>query len=134
MWVPPTEGSNPYHYHNVVKGAKYNVRARRQKFIDWKAIYVDPRPQHRGVAEIAPYFRFHNSGSAYHATDVEFRGFMGRMTQFGRTVFMVFRDAWGQITMIPNNVIRDLIRVVIVNPLTAVIALHMPQQIHEMED
>ena len=59
---------------------------------------------------------------------------MGRMTQFGRTVFMVFRDAWGQITMIPNNVIRDLIRVVIVNPLTAVIALHMPQQIHEMED
>ena len=123
----------PYYYHNVVKGAKYNVRARRQKFIDWKAIYVDPRPQNRGVAEIAPYFNFHNSGNAYAAPNVEFRGFMGRMTQFGRTVFMVFRDAWGQITMIPNNMIRDLRRF-IVPPLTAVIALHMPQQIHEMED
>ena len=116
-----------YYYHNMVKGAKYNVRARRQKFIDWKAIYVDPRPQNRGVAEIASYFEFHNSGNAYAAPNVEFRGFMGRMTQFGRTVFMVFRDSWGQITMIPNNMIRELRRF-IVPPLTAaLIALHMPQ-------
>ena len=98
--------------HNVVKGAKYNGRVRRQKFIDWKAIYVDPLPQRRGVAGIAPYFNFHNSGNAYAAPFVEFRGFMGRLTQFGRTVFLVFRDAWGQITMIPQNVIKSMVRIV----------------------
>ena len=37
---------------------------------------------------------------------------MGRLTQFGRTVFLVFRDAWGQITMIPQNVIKSMVRIV----------------------
>ena len=31
---------------------------------------------------------------------------------FGRTVFLVFRDAWGQITMIPQNVIKSMVRIV----------------------
>ena len=114
------------------RGQGREVRVRRQKFIDWKAIYVDPIPQHRGVAEIAPYFNFHNSGNAYAAPNVEFRGFMRRMTQFGRTVFMVFRDAWGQITMIPNNMIKSLIRVVPVTPLSALIAQHI--QIQHVEE
>lgn len=108
--MPPL--TPPYDYHNVVKGAKYNVRLRRQKFIDWKALYVDPLPQHRGVAEVAPYLNFHNTANPYAAPFVEFRGFIGRLAQFGRTVFLVFRDAWGQITMIHQNVIKSMVRIV----------------------
>ena len=62
----------PYYYHNMVKGAKYYVRADRQKFINWKAIYVNPRPQRRGAAEIAPLLNFRNSGNPYAAPNVEF--------------------------------------------------------------
>ena len=119
----------PYYYHNMVKGAKYYVRADRQKFINWKAIYVDPRPQRRGAAEIAPLLNFRNSGNPYAAPNVEFRGFVGR----GRTVFMVFRDVWGDITMIPNNMILTLRRMI--QPITNVIAQHFQQlQIQHTED
>ena len=72
---------------------------------------------------------FRNSGNPYAAPNVEFRGFVGR----GRTVFMVFRDVWGDITMIPNNMILTLRRMI--QPITNVIAQHMQQlQIQHTED
>ena len=89
--MPPL--TPPYDYHNVVKGARYDIKLRRQKFINWKALYVDPLPR---VAGLAPYFQFHNAPLGQ---NVEFRGFMGRMEHFGRTVFLIFRDAWGKITI-----------------------------------
>ena len=81
------------------------------------------------ILHIAPLLNFRNSGNPYAAPNVEFRGFVGR----GRTVFMVFRDVWGDITMIPNNMILTLRRMI--QPITNVIAQHMQQlQIQHTED